>query len=161
MGLDMYLEADVGLCPYSPNGEELAATTLRAAIKANYGEAMDNHNSDIGLNVTLPLAYWRKANAIHGWFVRNVQNGKDECQRAYVEREQLERLREDCKTVLSDPSKAKELLPVVSGFFFGNYDPENGYDEYYVESLGYTVEAVDRILTKLPEGAHVYYHSSW
>ena len=25
------------------------------------------------------VGYWRKANAIHGWFVRNVQNGKDDC----------------------------------------------------------------------------------
>ena len=26
------------------------------------------------------VAYWRKANAIHSWFVENCQDGVDECQ---------------------------------------------------------------------------------
>ena len=28
--------------------------------------------------------YWRKANAIHRWFVENVQKGEDDCRDYYV-----------------------------------------------------------------------------
>ena len=36
--------------------------------------------------------YWRKANAIHGWFVDNVQDGMDDCKEYYVSREKLKEL---------------------------------------------------------------------
>ncbi len=29
--------------------------------------------------VTEDAAYWRKANQIHDWFVKNVQDGEDNC----------------------------------------------------------------------------------
>jgi len=160
MGLDSYLSADIGLSEYNEHktmGDEYAATQLRAAIKAQYGEAMESRNADIGLRVILPLAYWRKANQIHAWFVKNVQEGKDECQKSYVERKDLEKLLADCKAVLADPSKAASLLPTQAGFFFGGTE----YDEYYVHELSYTVDALERVLAKLPENADIYYHASW
>ena len=30
------------------------------------------------------VAYWRKFNALHNWFVQNCQDGVDECQYAEV-----------------------------------------------------------------------------
>ena len=30
------------------------------------------------------VAYWRKANAIHGWFVYNIQDGVDDQNEYYV-----------------------------------------------------------------------------
>jgi hypothetical protein len=45
--------------------------------------------------------YWRKANAIHNWFVQNVQNGVDDCDIYLVTREQLEQLKEACEMVLA------------------------------------------------------------
>jgi hypothetical protein len=50
--------------------------------------------------------YWRNANAIHEWFVDNVQGGNDDCRRYYVSPEQLKELLEAVETVLA----ASELV---------------------------------------------------
>ena len=43
------------------------------------------------------IIYWRKANAIHKWFVENVQEGVDDCGEYEVTVEQLTELRDLCK----------------------------------------------------------------
>lgn len=52
------------------------------------------------------LGYWRKANAVHGWFVRECANGLDECQEIFVSREQLLKLRSDCNNALANRENA-------------------------------------------------------
>lgn len=47
------------------------------------------------------IGYWRKANAIHGWFVNECADGVDECQEIPVSREQLERLLAVTREVLA------------------------------------------------------------
>ena len=103
--------------------------------------------------------YWRKANAIHKWFVDNVQYGEDDCGSYEVSVEQLKELRKTCKKVLKstklievtkvdpykvleDPSVAEELLPTQSGFFFGGTE----YDEWYWNDLEMTVRGIDAIM---------------
>lgn len=105
------------------------------------------------------VAYWRKVNAIHGWFVKNVQNDIDDCgQHRPVTKKDLEELRDLCSRVLANHSLAPELLPVTPGFFFGLYD----YDDWYFEKLKYTVEICDRLLEETDfERYELYYHSSW
>ena len=66
--------------------------------------------------------YWRKANAIHKWFVDNVQDGKDNCLPHRCEINTLIELRDVCEQVLNSPYEAEELLPVYEGFFFGSYE---------------------------------------
>ena len=46
------------------------------------------------------VMYWRKANHIHGWFVKNVQRGNDDCQPHYVSEEKLKALHAVCDKVL-------------------------------------------------------------
>lgn len=106
------------------------------------------------------VAYWRKANQIHNWFVTNVQNGEDDCRSYYVEASQLEDLVNRCKEVLEDNSKAEELLPSIGGFFFGGTE----YDEWYFKDLENTVELVGGILEEMKENDayyEFYYESSW
>ena len=106
------------------------------------------------------VAYWRKANQIHSWFVNNVQNGEDDCRSSYLHPSKLEELLESCKAVLADHSKADKLLPTQPGFFFG----ETEYDKWYFGQLEETVEIIDGILTEMKENeAHYefYYQSSW
>lgn len=91
------------------------------------------------------IMYWRKANAIHKWFVENVQDGKDDCGTYDVEADQLKALLEACESVLADRSLADELLPTEDGFFFGSTD----YDEWYFEGLEYTATALRRILGRV------------
>lgn len=109
------------------------------------------------VTVEYNIAYWRKANAIHAWFVKNVQNGKDECQKSFVTREQLQKLIDDCKSVLSGENFADDTLPTQSGFFFGSTE----YDEYYKRDLQYTVDKLTEILQDASITDGFYYQASW
>lgn len=100
---------------------------------------------------------WRKSNAIHKWFVDNVQDGLDDCGSHYVSCEQLENLRDLCNEVLDDPKKAEELLPTQSGFFFGQTD----YDGYYLNDLKRTVDRIDKELALDDYTVDYCYSSSW
>jgi hypothetical protein len=102
------------------------------------------------------IGYWRKANAIHNWFVQNVQDGEDDCKRYFVNREELEKLKGLCQQVLADNSLAEELLPPTSGFFFGSTE----IDEYYIDDLQKTVAIIDKALA-LPNNWEFEYQSSW
>jgi hypothetical protein len=103
------------------------------------------------------VAYWRKANQIHKWFVDHVQNGKDDCGDYYVSREQLQLLLDTCKIVLIDREEASQLLPVQEGFFFGSYE----YNEYYFSDIQDTIEQLEKVLTEYPEEWSFKYQSSW
>jgi hypothetical protein len=109
-------------------------------------------------SVTVELAYWRKSNQIHQWFVDNVQGGKDEYQNSYVTKENLEALLKLVNEVLADHSRAEELLPTAKGFFFGSQD----YDEWYFKGLQETKDMIEKILaTEDLDDWNMYYHSSW
>ncbi len=119
------------------------------------------------------VMYWRKANHIHGWFVREVQGGEDDCKEYVVSIEQLGRLLETCEQVLKSsgliylPNEsgavmkndevARELLPVCEGFFFGGTE----YDEYYYNNLKETVEGLRALLAEDNRVCSFYYQSSW
>jgi hypothetical protein len=112
--------------------------------------------------ITYEIGYWRKANAIHKWFVDNVQEGKDDCGEYHVSKEQLKDLLGVVNAVLEkrDEAKAVELLPTQGGFFFGSMD----YDNYYFNDLEHTKEVLEKALAiKVPEWIweHFEYHSSW
>ena len=92
MGLDMYLK-----------GEKYVSEYFDPALK----EAVDALLPDSILSgkvcgIKFRLAYWRKANAIHQWFVNNVQDGTDDCSDYDVSREKLQELVDTCKAVLAD-----------------------------------------------------------
>lgn len=105
------------------------------------------------------VAYWRKANAIHKWFVDHVQDGEDDCcvHRELTKGDLLELLGL-CNTVLLTPDFAEDLLPSQSGFFFGS----TAYDEFYLEDIQDTVDQIKNILEGTDfETEALYYVSSW
>jgi hypothetical protein len=104
------------------------------------------------------IASWRKANAIHKWFVDNVQDGVDDCGEYKVTKEHLIRLYNTCSDILIDQKLAKSLLPTQSGFFFGNTD----YDTWYYNDIENTKRIIDEILEfKSYCLDELYYSSSW
>ena len=107
------------------------------------------------------VGYWRKANAVHNWFVDNVQDGNDDCKRYWVSKEDLQKLLDVVNKALKNPSTAHEYLPTVRGFFFGSQD----YDEYYFKDLRYTKEMLTELLNELlkedTQYTDIYYESSW
>jgi len=60
----------------------------------------DEFGCSNGVSISETICYWRKANAIHGWFVSNVMGDEDECREFYVPMEKLKELYADCKSVL-------------------------------------------------------------
>ena len=137
MGLDMYLYAKKYTSKHTDEELNRILWGLFPKIKP-----IDNINT---AEVKLEVGYWRKANAIHKWFVDNVQGGRDDCGDYSVSVEQLKKLREDIKEILTEkirivrrlnkeiiPEKAKEKLPTQSGFFFGG----TNYDKYYWDDVG-------------------------
>ena len=147
----MYLEARIHLSKYAD--EKLRPK--EALIRTVLPEMFKSGNMDY-VDVMFEAGYWRKANAIHKWFVDHCAEGKDDCRPAYVEREQLVELRNLCEEVLKNKKKAKDLLPPEEGFFFGT--PET--DDWYFEALTDTIEIIDKCL-KLPNHWDFVYKSSW
>lgn len=157
MGLDMYLEVK----RYVGWGEDelkdaLSATAPDGLPIAEFGSYY----------VTYPVMYWRKANAIHSWFVKNVQNGEDDCDVYSVPRHKLIELRDACKAVLGAWSADREnvarevgLMP-TAGFFFGSVE----MDEWYHNDLSNTAQVISKILDAIPDNGWSYvfqYQSSW
>ena len=105
------------------------------------------------------VMYWRKANAIHNWFVNKVQKGNDDCGEYVVTTEQLTELRDLCAIILADKNNkvASELLPTQSGFFFGGTD----YDDWYYQDLTNTMTILDKVLAESTPHDTYYYSASW
>ena len=147
MGLDMYLSAKHYLSEYDENDKRISHE-----IKSLFTE-LDGTIKEVTANVL----YWRKANAIHAWFVNEVQDGKDECQESYVDRKKLEKLASLCESACQNKSKATDILPSCGGFFFGSTD----IDEYYFDELERTAKELRKLLDKKYSSWEFYYRASW
>lgn len=129
------------------------------------------------------VAYWRKFNALHAWFISNCADGVDDCKEVYVSTDQLKELLETLKKVkasldksgkktvkvktgwssqgdifskikaFTDTSLAEELFPTQSGFFFGGTE----YDKWYYQDLKDTIKLLEKLLAEddnTPQGAY-------
>jgi hypothetical protein len=152
MGLDMYLWRKTFV------GAEYEHRKVDAKIKITVAGKPLQINPKMVSEIIERVGYWRKANAIHAWFVREVQGGVDECQEADVSVEKLRELRALCAEVLADKSKADKLLPPQAGFFFGS----TAVDEGYVEDLKDTIKIIDALpLDEKSYDVSYVYRSSW
>jgi hypothetical protein len=154
MGLDMYLSRKhyVKNWNHTPPKKRFALTVERGG--APYTEIDTAKVS----HIVEQVAYWRKANAIHGWFVRECAGGVDDCKEVYIPKEKLRDLVALCKVVLAEPTQAKNLLPPTEGFFFGQYE----VDEYYMDDMRSTVEQLSPYVSdEASEADGFYYLASW
>ena len=149
MGLDMYLKARRYVSEYDEGDRELSME-----VKQKFPELREETIQGIDIRV----GYWRKANAIHRWFVEHVQEGQDDCGDYWCSVDHLKDLKAVCERVLAFRHLAVEQLPTTEGFFFGSTD----YDEFYFKDLEYTVKVVDRAIELAESGKwDIEYHSSW
>lgn len=157
MGLDMYLKARKYVSGYSFADEKEQGTYSKLLEISGFAPGEIQKHTPSGY-IELTVAYWRKANQIHTWFVKNAQNGTDDCGDYHVEEEQLVELRDLCQRIIDNPNKAEALLPTQSGFFFG----DTQYGEYYFQDLKETVKQLNSILNNPKfEDWNFYYQSSW
>jgi hypothetical protein len=151
MGLDMYLTAEKFF--YTYKDEQEIDTTIK-----HISGIEDLTTDDFSSMLRLPIIYWRKANAIHNWFVNNVQDGKDDCGTYNVSFDQLEELQEAISEVING-TPPEEVLPAIPGFLFGSTD----YNDWYYQDLRKTEEKLNKLISQKEKlrGWSFYYHSSW
>lgn len=181
MGLDMYLSKKTYVKNWSHHSpEEKNEVTILQG-----GQPRKDIKPERVSYIVEEVAYWRKFNALHGWFVNECADGVDECQEIYVG-ERLDDLLVLLKQVKERLDKStlqkkvvqgwngenyevevydcneeiEDLLPPTSGFFFGSDE----VDEYFKENVDETVEIIENLLKEDEEtGSHGYYYyrASW
>jgi hypothetical protein len=132
MGLDMYLNRKVFI------GEEYEHRGVETKCDLKVNGKPVKLGGPISV-ITLSGVYWRKFNALHNWFVENVQDGIDDCTPSLVTKDDIERLIKVLEGLMEnygDDDYASEYFPTTEGFFFGSTD----YDEYYWEDVKETLE---------------------
>ena len=162
MGLDMYLSARkyISRIDFSDHADLNAKTPeFREIVKIAGISSLTEPEGFAGAYVEIPVMYWRKANAIHNWFIRELADGVDDCRPLGLTVERLRDLVDLCDQVTADHSKAEKLLPTGSGFFFG----DTGYDEYYYQGIAHTADRLRYIVAEA-EAKNVdwlVYQASW
>ena len=183
MGLDMYLNAERYLFHMddkeSALGKEIAKLV---GLSVNHMTAREPFVNRFGFQV----GYWRKQNAIHQWFVDNVQGGDDDCKTYEVSIEQLKELRETCADTLlicgawwekveasiTDDMKSYNDLPKKALDYYrkivlycddhlatqsGFFFGGTDYDEWYFQGLKDTITIIDRCEKLSEENASWYF----
>lgn len=92
-------------------------------------------------SISVPCLTWRKAQAIHNWFVTNVQNSNDNCDTQQVSVEKLNFLNELCEKILKvrhDPVACNTLL---------EKEPEEDF-EFQIDSIEYTYKTLIECISK-------------
>jgi len=187
MGLDMYLDAQRGFYDSQWNKEETEESKVCKKIREIIPEIFKSGNLNY-IKIKFEVGYWRKANAIHAWFVDNVQEGVDDCRNYRVSRNKLKELLAICKEVLKESTLVKGTVKAGwKGKAGGGLEPilEDGekivdssvaeeilptadgfffgstdYDEFYISDVKATIKIIEKALT-LPIEWTFYYNSSW
>lgn len=136
------------------NNGDFYTPAYRQKITVKNGLKATQVNAENIRYVIEEVAYWRKENHIHKWFVDNVQSGKDDCGEYPVSVKQLEALYSLCRAVV-DKAAPTDVLPTMAGFFFGRTD----YDDSYFDGCQQTIDQIGPLLTD--DQNTFYYSSSW
>lgn len=135
------------------------------------------------------VMYWRKANAIHKWFVDNCQKGEDNCQPHLVRKTKIKELCGICKAILDNTElvdakvmNGKELVngewkPIMEDgkkmkdtslaetllpTTSGFFFGSTDYDQWYYEDIKQTYEKLKEIIEENEfDEYNFYYESSW
>lgn len=140
------------------------------------------------LGIKEEVAYWRKANQIHNFFMQKDVDGEDRIAKVGIS--DIKKLLDICKRlkrelrletgkihigtkytkdgkeeqytdgeVIANPELAEALLPTRAGFFFGSTD----YDGYYYEQICDAIHTLQRIVDEHDKYENVSYEyiASW
>ena len=108
MGLDMYLTAKKDFYPDFGDDKEKNRKAF-SKLLSGAGITVNEIDSEFPTaDVSFKVGYWRKANAIHAWFVKHCQAGVDDCNSHSVSRENLIKLKMFARLCL--PTTAKQTV---------------------------------------------------
>lgn len=164
MGLDMYLYAKRFI--WSDESKEITKK-INEIIKCPF------ENEGVK-EISVGIMYWRKANAIHNWFVEHVQDGKDDCGSYFVSKENLIELKNVCEEVLKvaiveygkvyvgttwdkngETKNYKDGIVIANPEMVAEILPSSSgcffgstdYDEYYLNDVKQTFNKIQKILS--------------
>ena len=175
MGLDMYLNKKIYVGPNYRMSKDLNFETKILLNGVNYSK----FNPEKVTYVTEEVAYWRKFYALHDWFVKNVQNGEDDCEQYAVYLEDFVKL-QLCLSLVLDAQNTclagrlseeerdvicLDNFPPTEGFFSGSRE----IDDSYWEDVVSTKRIVESIIIQMNQSIidkdsvliNYYYRSSW
>lgn len=180
MGLDMYLTRK----RYVKGWDSLPEDQKYQVIIRRGNKDIDSSKVS---RIEEEVGYWRKANAIHGWFVTNVQEGEDDCKEYYVDEDQLQELLDTVNKVLENSELVDGKVHTGTSYQNGEKieqfedgkvikDPTTAkellpttegfffggteYDEYYYQGLVDTKKIIEDAL-KNESGGEYYYQANW
>lgn len=186
MGLDMYLykKTYVKNWQHNPLEEQHTFEVKRG------GQTRKDIKPERISYITEEVGYWRKFNALHGWFVNECGDGEDNCQEIYVGVDKMEELLGRLKkvqtilnesgmvtkvnrdwngkdyevTIFDKTDEIEEIFAPTEGFFFGS----NEIDEYFKNDVDRTIELIEELLKENEESKQYglysgdfYYQASW
>ena len=188
MGLDMYLEAETYVGGWNHGRVEEKARYAQLLELAGLSAFACDGSPSATVRVT--VAYWRKANAIHKWFVDHCQEGNDDCRDSYVSRDELAELVALCQSVLDSVETVEgrvsegtthyadgrienhsRLGAVIAQTAIaaaklptasGFFFGKTDYDEDYLDDLRDTIKQLTPLLSEeFPKDYSFHYHASW
>ena len=176
---------------YVKNWEHNGAESQHTITVKLGGEVRKDIKPERIAYITEEVAYWRKFNALHGWFVNECGDGEDKCQEIYVDRgkmgellnilNQVQNLLNNSKLSVKElrdwngkdyevevyecEDEVKELFCPTEGFFFGSTE----VDKYFKQDVEETIETIDGLLKETENEDAVkglysgdfYYRASW
>ena len=184
MGLDMYLTKTtyVGF-QYEHNRRKDGSVPMMTSH--NIEHIQPERVSEI----TETVGTWRKANAIHAWFIANCADGMDDCQDVQVTEDHMNELLRVCNLVLSLADIEKGIIKngkvgtangwediLQPGEYVSNAEvvarllpPQSGfffggtdYDQYYIHDIKLTVEILTEALKDTDKHyTEFHYRASW
>ena len=106
--------------------------------------------------------YWRKANSIHNWILKETGTPSDfnvNDNGIELTKDILIKFVEQAETVLRDKSDetSARLIPSCSGFFFGN----TAYDEWYYKDIESTAEKFKQLINTFDFETYELVYSCW
>lgn len=160
MGLDMYLKRKIY---YGLNYKHNNIEGKKTKIVIN-DEVVDHTDLE---EISFQVGYWRKFNALHNYFVENIQEGVDDCKEYWISEEKLKDIINLCQKDIEylDTLKLEndiyinvddEKLNLIpkSGFFFGSTEINTWHYEMLKNTINQLTEA-------LSINGDFYYQSSW
>lgn len=187
MGLDMYLHKK----HYVKNWEHQDKKEKHTFLIKKGGKKVESIDTSKIVYIEEEVMYWRKANQIHAWFIKNCADGDENQSEMFVSRSQLAELLELVNKVL-DASKlidgkinngqqlqdSKWVDIKVDGKYIedptvakdllptqsGFFFGGTDYDEWYIDDLKNTKKALEKELGKHPQetgSTSYYYNASW
>ena len=106
--------------------------------------------------------YWRKANSIHNWILKETGTPSDfnaGDNGIELTKDMLIKFVEQAETVLRDKSDetSAKLIPSCSGFFFG----DTAYDEWYYKDIESTAEKFKQLINTFDFETYELVYSCW